>query len=317
MARLVLCSPVDPDAVRQLEREHEVVLGWQASRTHLLDLVADADVLVVRSGVTIDAELLDRAPDLRLLVRAGSGTDNLALDELERRGIVLERVPGPGADAVAELTIAMMLSLLRRIPEADRSVRDGRWRKHQLTGHRAAGRTLGIVGTGTIGSRVGRLGMALGMRVLGCVDRLTPDARTRLTSQGIRPATFEQVLTAADVVTVHTPLTPATRHLLDADAIRRMRPGSYLLTLARGGVVDEHAVREALLTGHLAGAALDVHEHEGEGMRSPLANLPNVLLTPHIGAGTHEAQRAIGEAIVEVVRRATQTPEPELTEVAP
>jgi D-3-phosphoglycerate dehydrogenase / 2-oxoglutarate reductase len=307
MTRIILCSPVDPDAVRQLATDHEVVQGWQASREHLLELVDGCEILVVRSGVSIDRELLDHARDLRLVIRAGSGTDNLDLDELAARGIALERVPGPGADAVAEMTIALMLALLRNLSEADRSVREGRWRKHQLTGHRAAGRTLGIVGTGTIGTRVGRLGLALGMHPIGCVEQPTREVRSRLTSQGIRPASFEEVLAAADVVTVHTPLTPRTRGLLDRDALLRMRPGSYLLSLARGGVVDELAVREMLVSGHLAGAALDVHAHEGEGMSSPLADLPNVVLTPHIGAGTHEAQQAIGERVLELVDRFAPT----------
>jgi D-3-phosphoglycerate dehydrogenase / 2-oxoglutarate reductase len=301
MTRIVLCSPIDPTAVRCLAERHELIAGWQASRAHLLDLVEGCEILVVRSGVKIDTELLDRARDLRLVIRAGSGTDNLDLDGLVGRGITLERIPGPGADAVAEMTITLMLALLRHLPEADRSVREGRWRKHELTGHRAAGRTLGIVGAGTIGSRVGRLGLALGMHPVGCVERPTREAHRRLTSQGIRPAPLEEVLAAADVLSVHTPLTPRTRGLIDRDALQLMRPGSYLLSLARGGVVDELAVRDALLEGHLAGAGLDVHAHEGEGMSSPLADLPNVVLTPHIGAGTHEAQLAIGERIVELV----------------
>jgi D-3-phosphoglycerate dehydrogenase / 2-oxoglutarate reductase len=299
--RIVVCSPIDPCALQQLAQGHEVIPAVTSTRDELLRHVEGCQVLVVRSGVTIDRELLDRAPSLRLVIRAGSGTDNLDLAALASRGIVVERVPGPGADAVAEMTIALMLALLRHIPEADRSVREGRWRKHELTGHRAAGRTLGIVGAGTIGGRVGRLGAAIGMHPVGCVERMTPRARAHLTSLGIRPAPLDEVLEVSDVVSIHTPLTPRTQGLIGHEALSRMRPGGYLLSLARGGVVDEHALREMVLSGHLAGAALDVHEHEGEGMVSPLADLPNVVLTPHIGAGTHEAQRAIGDRVVELV----------------
>jgi D-3-phosphoglycerate dehydrogenase / 2-oxoglutarate reductase len=299
--RIVLCSPLDAAAVERLSERHHVVAAAGVSREELLAAVVGADVLVVRSGVSIDRDLLDRASAVRLVIRAGSGIDNVDVDTLVERGIALERVPGLSAEAVAELTIALVLAVLRNLTEADRTVRAGQWRKHALTGHRAAGRTLGIVGAGAIGTRVGQLGAALGMAPLGCVAWLTPEARARLSAAGIEPATFDQVLELSDIVTVHTPLTPETRGLIDDAALRRMRPGSYLITAARGGVLDEWAVRAALLDGHLAGAALDVHEHEGDGMRSPLAELPNVVLTPHIGAGTYEAQRAIGDRVIELV----------------
>jgi D-3-phosphoglycerate dehydrogenase / 2-oxoglutarate reductase len=309
--RVVLCSPVHASAIHELERRHDVVRAWDVARPELLDLVAGAAVLVARSGVMIDDELIRRAAGLRLVIRAGSGTDNIALETLASRGIALERVPEPGADAVAEMTIALLLAVLRHIPEADRSVRAGQWRKHELTGHRAAGRVLGIVGAGTIGRRVGLLANALGMSVLGCVAGPRTSAhRAGLARRGIQLLPFDDVIERADVVSVHTPLTSATRGLIDREALMRMRPGSYLLSLARGGVVDEAALREALVAGHLAGAALDVHEVEGDGLASPLADLPNVVLTPHIGAGTHEAQEAIGARIVDLVARLTTSDQP-------
>jgi D-3-phosphoglycerate dehydrogenase / 2-oxoglutarate reductase len=307
--RILLASPVDVRAVETLRQRHEVVIPRDGSPT-LAEGLREADVLVVRSGVRIDARTLAGASRLALVIRAGSGTDNLDLAELARRGIALERIPGPGADAVAEMTFALLLALLRRIVEADRDVRAGVWRKHELTGARLAGRTLGVVGAGNIGTRVGRLGRALGMPVIGCVEHDTARNHARLVAAGIEPTDLDRVLRRADVVSVHVPLTPATHGLIDAAALGRMRRGSYLVSLARGGVVDELALRTALVSGHLAGAALDVHAEEGPGMRSPLADLPNVVLTPHLGAGTHEAQREIGERVVDLVERLTRRSDP-------
>jgi D-3-phosphoglycerate dehydrogenase / 2-oxoglutarate reductase len=310
---ILLASPIDRNAVQQMAARHHVIPAWDAPRDRLLAMIRDAHVLVVRSGVEIDRELLDQAPRLRLLIRAGSGTDNLDLAALHERDIRVERIPEPGADAVAEMAIALLLALLRNLTEADRSVRAGSWKKHLLTGDSAAGRTLGIVGAGTIGSRVGRLGKALNMHPIGCVEHPNSWARARLLSDGIELATFDEVLSAADVVSLHVPLTPDSHHLMDRRAIGRMRPGSYLISLARGGVVDEYALREALLEGRLAGAALDVHAVEGDGMRSPLADLENVVLTPHIGAGTHEAQHRIGERVLALVSDLATSAQPPTT----
>lgn len=316
--QIALLSEIAPTAIDTLRARHEVTDACGLPRERILDAVSDAEVIVVRSGVAIDVELLDHAPDLRLIVRAGSGTDNLDLPALTARGVEVARIPEPGADAVAEMAFALMLALMRNLVQADQSLREGIWAKHRLTGHRLADRTLGIVGAGTIGTRVGRLGTAWSMRALGCVERPHDRARAHLASFGIELASFDQVITEADVVTIHVPLTSSTQNLFDRSALDRMRPGSFLVSLARGGVVDELALRDALLSGHLAGAALDVHEQEGPGLRSPLADLPNVVLTPHIGAGTHEAQAAIGRRVVELVDVAATRPPlrptvPELT----
>jgi D-3-phosphoglycerate dehydrogenase / 2-oxoglutarate reductase len=316
--RVVLMSDISSEAISTVRRHHDVVDARGVERERLLQVVADAQVIVVRSGVAVDVGLVERAPHLELVVRAGSGMDNLDLLALAAHGVEVARVPDPGAEAVAEMTFALMLSLMRNVVHADRLVREGIWAKPRLTGHRLAGRTLGIVGAGNIGSRVGQLGTAWSMRAIGCVEHPDEQARAHLAWFGIELVPFEDVLTQADVVTLHVPLTPATRSLIDRSALERMRPGSFLLSLARGGVVDEGALREALLSGHLAGAALDVHLQEGPGLRSPLADLPNVVLTPHLGAGTYEAQAAIGRRVIELIEIAAARPKthpivPELT----
>lgn len=306
---VVAASPIDADALTRLEQAHDVTVAWHLDAEGLHEVMAPAEALLVRSGVDVDSRLLDAAPRLRLVVRAGSGTDNLDLSELHARGIRLERVPGPGADAVAEMTFALILALLRQVVAADRSVRQGQWRKHELTGRSLSGKTLGIVGAGTIGTRVGRLGAAWGMQPLGCVGVPGPAAANRLGEAGIRLTTLDEVVARADILTVHVPLTPATHHLVDRELLARMRSGVYIVTLARGGVVDEQALRASLLAGHVAGAGLDVHACEGAGMRSPLADLDNVVLTPHIGAGTHEAQQAIGDQIVDLLEATDPIPQ--------
>lgn len=296
--KILIASSIDPQAIGALRERHEVVCAFGAPASELERLIAGCEVLIFRSGVDITAEVMRAAPELRLLLRAGSGIDNLDLDHVGRRGLELIRIPEPGARAVAELTFALMLGLARQLLVADRLLRQGRWAKHLLTGHLLSGKILGIVGAGSIGTLVGELGAAWGMRVLGCVDPATDVATEQLRRKGIRLAPFDEVVATADFLCLHVPLHDRTRHLIDAEALSCMKPGAFLLNLARGGVVDERALAEALRAGRLAGAALDVHEREGEGEISPLAEFPNVILTPHIGSMAIDAQREIGRRIL-------------------
>src|SRR5262249_40888431 len=197
-----------------------------------------------------------------------------------------ERIPGPGAQAVAELAFALMLTLARNVLRADRLLRQGRFAKSEMTGYLLRGKILGVVGAGNIGSRGGQLGGAWGVRVPGCPESGGRKEVDRLAALGIRRTSLDEVLRRSDFVSVHVPLQASTRNLIDADALARMKRGAFLVNLARGGVVDERALHHALATGHLAGAGLDVHEHEGDGLVSPLAGLEQVVLTPHIGPST-------------------------------
>ena len=222
-------------------------------------------------------------------------------DHLASAGIRLLRVPGPGARAVAELTFGLILAVARRIVEADRQVREGTWRKHELAGPLLEDKVLGIVGAGNIGSTVGRLGVAWGMHAVGCIAGGNDVSRARLEGSGIAILDLDAVVSAADILTIHVPLLPTTRNLVGASVIARLRPGSIVVNAARGGVLDEGALYDALASGHLAGAGLDVHEREGDGVVPRLADLPNVVLTPHIGAMASDAQRQIGARVVELV----------------
>lgn len=300
--KILIASKIDEAAVRALRRSHEIVEAWGPG-TDLLPLMDDCDVLVFRSGVAIDASLLAAAPRLALIVRAGSGTDNIDLDLVRDRGIRFERIPGPGARAVAELTFALILALSRQLFFADGEWRRGNWVKNEVEGYLLAGKTLGIVGVGNIGGLTGEMGVSWGMDVIGCVSNPSEDRVKTLAAMGIRLLDLAAVLAQADYLSLHVPLNETTRNMIAAKELASMKRGSFLINLARGGVVDEAALCDALAEGHLRGAGLDVHAEEGQGRISPLAGFPNTILTPHIGASTLDSQRQIGEHVLEIVGR--------------
>lgn len=301
--KILVATPIHNETLEKLKVQHDVICAFNGSKEVLQAKIVDREALIFRSGVQITGEVMECAPNLRLLIRGGSGVDNIDLDYVRDHGIHLVRVPGPGAKAVAEMTFGLMLVLARNILRSDCLLRQGHWTKHEMTGYQLRGKTLGIVGAGNIGSKTGELGVAWGMNVIGCVERPTPVIAERLAAKGIRLTDFDEVLTGADFLSLHVPLKESTYRLIDADALSRMKPGAYLINMARGGVVDEAALYKALVDARLRGAALDVHEQEGEGKISPLAELPNVVLTPHIGAGTYDSQSEIGDIIMETVTR--------------
>jgi phosphoglycerate dehydrogenase-like enzyme len=299
--KILIASSIYPAAIEKLQAQHDVICEFDASEQRVRSLIVDREVLILRSGVQITAGVLAAASHLKLIVRAGSGIDNIDLDFLHQTDVQLVRIPGPGAKAVAEMSFALMLALARNVLEADRLLRKGRWAKHELTGYLLTGKVLGIVGTGNIGSRVGQLGVAWGMEVIGCVEHPSEATAHRLREIGIRLTDCNQLLARSDFISIHVPLQPSTRNLIDVQEFALMKPGAYLTNLSRGEVVNESALYQALTEGHLRGAASDVHEHEGEGKISPLAGLKNVIITPHIGAGTFDSQREIGDLVIEAI----------------
>lgn len=300
--KILIASPIDPDAILELRKNHNVIIYYDATEDELKSLIQDRDLLIFRSGVSISAEVLSSAPDLKLLIRAGSGLDNVDLDYVKHRNLDLVRIPSPSAQAVAEMSFAFMLALSRRLFEADHSMREGHWAKYELPGTLLAEKVLGIVGMGNTGTRVAEFGVAVGMDVIGCVEHPSPEREAEFAKKGIRLTTLEEVVSTSDYVSVHVPLKDSTYHMVDAFFIARMKPGAVLHNLGRGGVIDEHALHNALdVGGPLGGAALDVHEIEKEGNFSPLVNSPNVILTPHIGATVVDTQRQIGCRILAVI----------------
>ena len=203
---------------------------------------------------------------------------------------------------MAEMSFALMLALSRNIFMADRMTKQGHWIKHEIEGYLLANKTLGIIGAGNIGSKVGQIGADLDMEVIGCVEHPSQQRAEELLTKGIFLTSFEEVISRSDYISIHVPLKDSTRNLINADVLKQMKPGVYLINLARGGVVDEEALLHAMSNGGaVRGAALDVHKQEGEGKISALASLPNVILTPHIGAMTIDTQREIGHRIIETV----------------
>ena len=258
--------------------------------------------LVVRSATKVGKELLAEAPGLRVIGRAGVGVDNIDLTAATERGVAVLNAPAGNTVSAAELTLALMLAAVRRVPEADASMRVGAWDRSRFKGIELRGRTLGLVGAGRIGGEVAKRCRAFGMRVVAFDPYLTAERAEDLHVE--RVDDLEAVLERADVVSLHVPLTDATRGMIDAAALARMKEGAFLVNVARGGVVDEPALADALQAGKLAGAALDVFANEPLEEDSPLRSAPNLVLTPHLGASTSEAQELVAEEIARGVRDA-------------
>lgn len=260
--------------------------AW-SDRPRLHALVAGARALVVRNRTAVDADLLAAAPRLEVVGRAGVGLDNIDVPAADERGVVVIAPLGVNAVSVAEHTIALALALARELPRHDAAVRAGRWERRP--GRELAGGTWGLLGAGATGRAVARLATALRMRVLG-YDPYADQAAVR--AAGVEPAGLAEVLGSADVLSVHLPLTPETRSLLDAAALRRLRPGAIVVSVGRGEVVDEAALAEALRTGQVGGAGLDVRAAEPPPP-GPLDGAPNVIFTPHVAGITAASQQRI------------------------
>jgi len=284
----------------RLEEEGLTILRARAEVVEQSDLgqLADFDAVVVRGRTRIMADAIGSAvPRLRVIGRAGVGVDNIDLEAARRNQVIVVNAPLAATTAVAELSLALMLSLARRVPEADRSLRLGEWRKKDFKGIELSGRTLGVIGVGRIGEALVSRASALGMRSIGFDPLLTPEDLRR---RGVEPVLFDSLLQSSDFISLHVPLTEETRGMIGPREFELMRPGVCLICAARGGVVDEAALLSALESGKLAGAALDVFEHEPPGA-TPLIHHPNLISTPHIGAQTVEAQRRAARDIAEEV----------------
>jgi len=260
--------------------------------------LAGADAILVRSATFVDAAMLERAPKLRVIGRAGVGVDNVDLDAATKRGIVVMNTPGGNAVAVAEHTFALMLALARHLMRADSTMHAGKWEKKTLQGTELRGKTLGIVGLGRVGVEVSRRAIAFGMKVVAHDPYVAPSLAQQL---NITMLPLDDLFAQSDYITLHVGLTPQTQGMINADALRKMKKGVRLVNCARGELLNEPAVIEGLQSGQLGGAALDVYSHEPL-KDSPLAALPNVILTPHIAGSTHEAQEAVGVQIALQVR---------------
>jgi (S)-sulfolactate dehydrogenase len=304
--RIVIPEFMDEVAVASLRRRFDVLhdAGLVDRRRDLLTSLEAADALIVRNRTQVDAALLAAAPRLRVVGRLGVGLDNIDLTACEARGIEVIPARGANALAVAEYVIGAAFVLLRGAYFASEAVTSGEWPRTALgSGRELAGKTLGVVGFGSIGQLVGRLARALGMMVIG-FDAQIPASAALWAEQQTAPRRFDDLLRDADVVSLHVPLTPATRHLINAGKLELMKREAVLINTARGGVVDEAALAAALKAGKLAGAALDVFETEPLPAGSPLVGCPGLILTPHIAGVTRESNVRVSTMIADNVAAA-------------
>jgi len=295
--KIVVADGLAPEGLERLRASFDVVVESGLSDDALPVALADADAVIVRSRTRITAAAIARARRLRAIARAGVGTDNIDVEAATHRGILVLTTPESSTISTAEHTMALILASARNVPAAHAATAQGGWERERFVGAELYGKTLGIVGLGKIGSEVARRAVAFGMRVIAC-DPYTPaDRAARL---GVELLPMEAVLERADVLTLHLPLTPRTRHIIGPAQFARMRPGIRIVNCARGGLIDEGALLAELEEGRVASAALDVFEQEPPG-ESPLVRHPRVIATPHLGASTEEAQRGIGIEVAEQV----------------
>ena len=297
--RVLVADDLSPEAIdllraRGLEPDVRVGLSPEA----LVGAVGDADGLLIRSATRVTAALIDAAPRLRVIGRAGVGVDNVDLEAATRRGVLVVNTPGGSSVAVAELALGLLLAVVRQIVPATGSLRSGRWEKKRFQGRELAGRTLGVVGIGNVGSALVSRAQAMGMKVIAYDPFIAPEAAARM---GARLVELDALWGAADVVSLHVPLTEQTRNVVDRAVLARMRKGAILLNCARGGLVDEEALAEELRSGRLGGAAFDVFAQEPPPPDHPLLKLDNFVCTPHLGASTEEAQSAVALAVASQV----------------
>lgn len=296
--KVLVADPIADAGVEYLRGSCSVDVQTGLSEEELQKRIGAYDALVVRSETKVTEAVLDRGSRLQVVARAGVGVDNIDVQAATRRGVMVVNAPLGNTIAAAEHAMALMLSLARRVPAADASVRAGEWKRSRFMGTELNRKSIGIVGLGKIGMEVARRARSFGMTVLAFDPYVSSATAEAL---GARLLPLDELLTAADVVTVHVPLTAATRGLIGREQISTMRRGALLLNVARGGVVDEQAVVEAIESGQLGGAAFDVYEQEPLPTSSPLLASDNTVLTPHLGASTREAQVKVAVEVAEQV----------------
>ena len=294
---VVIAEVLAASCAEYLAKSCDVVEAAGEPRDRLLELLADADGLVVRSGTRVDGELMDAAPRLRVVGRAGVGVDNIDLDEATQRGVLVVNAPLANSVSAAEHAFGLMLSVARNIAQGDASIRSGRWDRAKFRGVELEGKTLGLVGMGRIGSLVAQRALAFGMRVLAYDPYITAE---QARAAGAELRDLDSLLADSDFISLHLPRTPETENLLGREAFAKAKRGVRIINASRGGIIDEEALVEAIRDGQVAGAALDVYAVEPM-TGGPLTELPGVVLTPHLGASTLEAQNKAGLHVAESV----------------
>ncbi len=297
--KVLVCDPIHEVGIERLEQAgFEVDIKPSISGEGLRNAVSNYDVLIVRSRTKVTKEIVEAGKRLRVIGRSGAGLDDIDVEATEKKGVKVLNTPEAPAEAVAELTIGLMLSLARNIPLADRSMKERKWTKKNLIGWELRGKTLGTIGLGNIGEKVARLAKAFGMKIL--ITKRTPPAPVLLKELEAEFVPLQELVQRSDIVTINVPHTPQTHHMIGEKEIQLMKEGAFLINTSRGAIVDEKALLKALKSGKLGGAALDVYEVEPPSDWA-MMQLPNVVCTPHIGAQTEEAQKIASQLIAEKI----------------
>jgi D-3-phosphoglycerate dehydrogenase len=297
--KVLLLDGIDPAGVEVIQQTGAItpIVREKIAREELLQLITEIDGVIVRSSTEIDRELLSKATRLKVVGRAGVGVDNVDVEAATEHGVLVMNSPGGSTTTTAEHTLAMLFALARNVPQAYSTLRDRKWEKSKFKGVQLAGKTLGVIGLGRIGSDVAHKCQALGMNVIAYDPFINPDAHL---SSGLVLVDMPEIFKRADFITIHSPLTDATRNLINKDTLAQMKDGVRLLNCARGGIINERDLYDALKQGKVAGAAFDVFETE-PNTETPLLELDNFIATPHLGASTVEAQRKVSEDICQQV----------------
>ena len=289
--RILIADPIHQHALSLLRSNSqiEVAVAKGLSEAQLIDLIADYEAIIVRSKTSVTTSVIEAARRLKVIGRAGNGLDNIDVATATQRGIAVLNAPDFSSNSTAEFALAQLLSLSRNLPQAHASMRAGEWQPARFMGTQVMSKSVGVIGFGAVGRKFARLCLALKMEVLAH----DPFLNFENEEAGIEAVTLEELLSRADYVSLHCPSTERNRHLIDAVKLAQMKPGARLINCARGELIDETALLEALQSGRLAGAALDVYASEPPA-NSPLLTLDTVVLTPHLGASTEEAQQMVG-----------------------
>lgn len=300
--KILVADPISPKGIELLETGGQLLVEVKTGlkEADLLSIAADYSAIVVRSQTKITAKVIEAAKQLKVVGRAGVGVDNVDVDAATRRGVIVMNTPGGNTISTAEHAFSLLVSIARNIPQAHASVKAGKWDRKSYEGVELHGKTIGIFGMGRIGTEIARRVIAFGMRPVA-YDPYLSNSRARSLQVELYED-LEEVLAQSDFVTMHMPLTAETRHLINADRIAKMKRGAMIVNCARGGLIDEQALFEALKSGQIAAAALDVYETEPPPADFPLRTLSNVVFTPHLGASTAEAQESVGIEIAEAIR---------------
>src|SRR5881396_936943 len=302
--KVLIADAISQRGVDELARDGVLDVSVQTKLTpaKLIEIIPDFAALIVRSETKVTGEVLNAARKLRVVGRAGVGVDNVDVETATRRGVLVLNAPGGNTVSTAEHAFSLLLSVARKIPQADATLRAGKWDRKNLEGVEPYNKTLGVIGMGRIGSDLSRRAIAFGMRVIAYDPYLSATRARSLQVELVDE--LDDLLATSDFISLHTPLTPETRHILDAARLQKTKRGVRIVNCARGGLIDETALANALQDRHLAAAALDVFEKEPLPNDSALRSTPNLILTPHLGASTAEAQESVGIEIAQSIRAA-------------